>query len=199
MTQQKFDCWVDLPAECRYVAVADIEPLLRRAIERANTNSVTQLEWGYSGKKRIDDAIQRRLAAGQLRVFASEGKGVIPDCDFRHGYLRRDDFSVMVAEDFDTGTRCVEPTIKRTVQDAALAVPHFVTSARPPCVPPDLLELNDLTPIIVEIRIGGLNENGYAKAGVYRAMIQGTIARQREGLFTVAEAAQAPGVRHRGG
>lgn len=69
--------------------------------------------------------------------------------------------------------------------------PHFVTSARPLEVPPELLALAPDVLIIEEHRIGRQNGavNGFS-AGVYRELIEERIARQAEDLFTVNEAAQ---------
>jgi len=66
-------------------------------------------------------------------------------------------------------------------------LPVFKLTARPLCVPPELLTLAPTT----EIRLNyfyGANANG--KAGDYIEQLQGIIDRQAKGFFTINEAAQ---------
>ena len=67
---------------------------------------------------------------------------------------------------------------------------HFVSSAWPRCVPPDLQVLPDHARISYEDNIGGSRGAGIVGAGEYRAAIEATIARQGDGYFTLNEAAQ---------
>jgi hypothetical protein len=66
----------------------------------------------------------------------------------------------------------------------------FVVSARPICVPPELLALAPETSIRIKYRLGLMSGEGIGTAMGYREEIEERMARQAEGLFTVDEAAQ---------
>jgi hypothetical protein len=69
--------------------------------------------------------------------------------------------------------------------------PFFVASARPACVPPELLALAPDTSVSVQWRMGRINSEAKGvRAGDYLQEIEDRMARQAEGLFTVDEAAQ---------
>ena len=68
--------------------------------------------------------------------------------------------------------------------------PHFITSARPMEVPPELLALQADVRITYEDNIWRQRGRGACRAGDYRAEIEATIARQAQGYFTLNEAAQ---------
>lgn len=72
----------------------------------------------------------------------------------------------------------------------APTVPHFVTVARPQCVPAELLALSPSARITYEEDMAGYRGSGTCSAGDYREVVQKTITRQAEGYFTLIEAAQ---------
>lgn len=69
-------------------------------------------------------------------------------------------------------------------------VPHFVASARPVAVPPELVSLPDDARVTFEGKMGSVLESGRLSAGDYRAWVQERVDRQAEGYFTLDEAAQ---------
>ena len=71
----------------------------------------------------------------------------------------------------------------------AAKVPHFITEARPLRVPPELLALAHDDVVNVHCRFGNRSET-MCSAGDYRDEIEGRIARQSQGFYTVDEAAQ---------
>ena len=68
--------------------------------------------------------------------------------------------------------------------------PHFVIGARPLAVPADLCKLSDGTRVSYESGIKRLAGVSATTAGQLRQLITETIARQREGYFTLDETAQ---------
>ena len=69
-------------------------------------------------------------------------------------------------------------------------MPEFIAQARPPCVPPALLELDPGTTIKVVNSIGTYSGIAWCPAGEYKEVLEDVIARQSDGYFTVGEAAQ---------
>ena len=69
-------------------------------------------------------------------------------------------------------------------------VQEFTAQARPPCVPPALLELDPGTTIKVVDSIGTYSGVAWCPAGQYKEVLEDIIKRQADGFFTVGEAAQ---------
>lgn len=173
--------WIELRSGTLYLPFRDLPHLIANALwplSAETEDEAVQNGWNVAGSRiNLESELKAAVQRGQLEVLDPLTRGPHP---------------------FPIGAMLNDALVRVEHLDAYLAergvgirfIPHFVTSAWPKCVPPELLVLPANARITYEDNIGGVRESGATSAGEYRATILDTIARQAEGYFTLCEAAQ---------
>lgn len=123
------------------------------------------------------DIVRKAATNGQLRPRSSTTVLPLPAATgelFLDCFIPLDEFRVFASQ-FEVGVKFA---------------PEFTQSPRPLAVDPTLLALKPTDRVIVHSAIGSFSGKSWGPAKDYIEVLEQTIARQKDGFFTVGEAAQ---------